>query len=56
MRWLILALLVSVGGLLLAAVGVARHVLLQRRRLKRESVERDAAVLGTHEDDLGSES
>jgi hypothetical protein len=33
MRWLMIALLVSVTGLLLAAAGVARHIWLQRARL-----------------------
>jgi hypothetical protein len=33
MRWLMIALLVSVTGLLLAAAGVARHIWLQRSRL-----------------------
>lgn len=57
MRWLIFALLVSVGGLLLAAAGVARHVLLQRRKLKRKPPDRNQAVAGTPEEfDLESES
>jgi hypothetical protein len=33
MRWLMIALLVSVGALLLAAAGVARHIWTQRDRL-----------------------
>jgi len=33
MRWLMIGLLVSLGALLLAAAGVARHILLQRARL-----------------------
>jgi hypothetical protein len=33
MRWLMIALLVSVLALLLAAAGVARHIWLQRSRL-----------------------
>ncbi len=33
MRWLMIVLLVSVAGLLLAAAGVARHIWLQRSRL-----------------------
>jgi len=33
MRWLMIVLLVSLGALLLAAAGVARHILLQRARL-----------------------
>jgi hypothetical protein len=57
MRWLLIALVVSVGALLLAAAGVARHVLLHRRKRKRELADRDAAVLGTPEEsDLESES
>jgi hypothetical protein len=36
MRWLIIALLVSLGGLLLAAAGMARHILLQRAELRRK--------------------
>jgi hypothetical protein len=33
MRWLMIGLLVSLGALLLAAAGVARHIWLQRARL-----------------------
>jgi hypothetical protein len=33
MRWLMIALLVSVGAMLFAAAGVARHIWLQRTRL-----------------------
>jgi hypothetical protein len=33
MRWLMIALLVSMGGLLLAAAGMARHILRQRGKL-----------------------
>lgn len=33
MRWMMIALLVSLAALLLAAVGVARHIWLQRARL-----------------------
>lgn len=46
MRWLIIALLVSLGGLLLAAVGVVRHVGLHRKRLKAEQLQSDAVVVG----------
>jgi len=57
MRWLIIALLISVAGLLVAAAGVARHILRQRRSLKHPSSEGDSAVLGTAESsDLESES
>jgi hypothetical protein len=38
MRWLMIALLVSLGALLLAAAGVARHILLQRQNLRRKPV------------------
>jgi len=34
MRWLMIALLVSVAGLLFAAAGMARHIWLQRGRLR----------------------
>jgi hypothetical protein len=34
MRWLMIALLVSLGALLLAAAGLARHVWLQRAQLR----------------------
>jgi hypothetical protein len=33
MRWLMIGLLASVGAMLLAAAGVARHIWLQRARL-----------------------
>ena len=56
MRWLIIALLVSVAGLLAAAAGMAFHILRQRSRLKRRLTEGDAAAIGTHESsDLESE-
>jgi hypothetical protein len=32
MRWLLMVLLVSVVGLLVAALGMARHIALQRAR------------------------
>ena len=35
MRWLMIALLVSVVALLLAAAGVARHIWLQRSELRK---------------------
>lgn len=49
MRWLVIALLVSVGGLLVAAAGMARHILLQRTKLKRQAARGDATVAGTPE-------
>jgi hypothetical protein len=33
MRWMMIALLVSLGAMLFAAAGVARHIWLQRTRL-----------------------
>jgi hypothetical protein len=57
MRWLIIALLVSVVGLLAAAAGMARHIRRQRARLKQPSSEGDAVVVDTAEaSDLESES
>ncbi|HEX8711591.1 MAG TPA: hypothetical protein VF730_06935 [Terracidiphilus sp.] len=37
MRWLMIALLVSLGVLLLAAAGVARHIRMQRVKLGRQA-------------------
>jgi hypothetical protein len=50
MRWLLIALLVSMGGLLLAAAGVARHVLLHRRKLKQIEPDGDSVVVETAEE------
>jgi hypothetical protein len=50
MRWLIIALLVSLGGLLLAAVGVFRHVRLHRKGLKEKQLQSDVAVVGAPEE------
>jgi len=36
MRWLMIGLLVSLGALLIAAAGVARHIWLQRAMLRRK--------------------
>jgi len=41
MRWLMIGFLVSLLALLLAAAGVARHILLQRANLRRKQ---DAGV------------
>jgi len=35
MRWLLIVLLVSLGALLFAAAGLARHIWLQRARPRR---------------------
>jgi hypothetical protein len=50
MRWLIIALLVSLGALLLAGAGVARHVLLHRKRLKKSHLQSDAVVVSATEE------
>lgn len=50
MRWLLIALLVSLGGLLLAAAGVARHVWLHRKQLKQKQLQNDAVVVGAPEE------
>jgi hypothetical protein len=34
MRWLMIALLVSLGALLLAAAGLARHIWLRRAKIR----------------------
>jgi hypothetical protein len=35
MRWLIIAFLVSLGALFIAAAGMARHIWMQRAKLRR---------------------
>ena len=56
MRWLIVALLISIVGLLLAAAGMARHI-LRRGKLKHETSKRDAAVVNAPDPpDVESES
>ena len=49
MRWLMTGLLVSLGALLLAAAGVARHIWLQRRKQRREML---AALDAARETDV----
>ena len=49
MRWLMIGLLVSLGALLIAAAGVARHIWLHRRLLRQETL---AAVEAAKETDL----
>jgi sialic acid synthase SpsE len=49
MRWLMIVLLVSLGALLLAAAGVARHIWLQRTKPRDE---RSAALEPAEESDL----
>jgi hypothetical protein len=57
MHWLIVVLLVSLGGLLLAAAGMAGHVLRQRRKPAHTSPKGETAVAEVHEEpDLESES
>jgi hypothetical protein len=56
-RWFIIALAVSIVGLLLAAAGMARHILRQREKLKPQASKGDAAVVDTPEtSDIESES
>lgn len=38
MRWLMIGLLVSLGALLFAAAGMARHIWLRRTKLDRKPV------------------
>lgn len=49
MRWLMIGLLVSLGALLFAAAGVARHIWLQRRKHRREML---AALNAAQETDV----
>ena len=54
MRWLIIALLVSLGALLLAAAGMARHILVHRAKSSAAVPSHDSASL-PDETDLESE-
>jgi hypothetical protein len=57
MRWLIIALLISVAGLLVAAAGTVRHILRQRTMPQSRPPEGGAAGIATPEaSDLESES
>ena len=53
MRWLMIGLLVSLGALLFAAAGLARHIWLQRRKHRREAL---AALEAAQETDVEVES
>jgi hypothetical protein len=53
MHWLVIALIVSVAGLLVAAAGMARHIWLHRDRL--HSAEPADAVAQTTKTDFESE-
>lgn len=56
MRWLMIALLVSLGALLIAAAGMARHVWLHRRGKADDSQSGTLDVFGAEkETDLKSE-
>jgi hypothetical protein len=46
MRWLLIGLLVSLGALLLVAAGVARHIWLQRAKLRHKPPVGDTAAQG----------
>lgn len=52
MRWLMIGLLVSLGALLFAAGGVARHIWLQRRKHRLEAL---VALEAAQETDLEAE-
>ena len=52
MRWLMVVLLVSLGALLFAAAGVARHIWLQRGNPQSEP---PVAIEPAEESDLESE-
>jgi hypothetical protein len=56
MRWLIIALLVSLGALLFAAAGMARHIWVQRAKLRRKPPAGAGHAVGVREEtDLESE-
>ena len=56
MRWLLMVLLVSLAGLLIAAAGVAYHICTQRRRNRSRLSAGTGAVLGpTEETDIETE-
>ena len=40
MRWMMIALLVSVAALLITAVALARHIRVQHAKLRREPLSR----------------
>ena len=52
MRLLLIALLVSLGCLLLAGAGVARHVWVHRKRLKASQLQSDAVVSAPEQSEL----
>jgi|WetSurMetagenome_2_1015567.scaffolds.fasta_scaffold485262_1 hypothetical protein len=52
MRWLMIGLLVSLGALLIAAAGVARHIWVDRRNLRRDARARSNAAAEAAEKDL----
>ena len=49
MRWLLMVLLVSLLGLLVAALGVARHIIMQRARSRSKPFARAAEAPGQAE-------
>jgi hypothetical protein len=51
MRWLLIGFVVSLGALLFAAAGLARHIWLHHAKLRRESLSR---IDSGHETDLES--
>jgi len=51
MRWLMIGLVVSLGAMLFAAGGLARHIWLQRKKLRHEA----HSLLETRETDVENE-
>jgi len=50
LRWLMIGLLVSLGALLIAAAGAARHILLQRKRHRTETLAATSVATETEVD------
>ena len=56
MRWLVIALLVSLLALIIAAAGMARHILQQRKEQRRKRSSDLPSVVGSREEtDIESE-
>jgi uncharacterized membrane protein len=56
MRWLIIVLLVSLGVLLFAVAGMARHIWVRRAKLAHEVLGEHGSAFPAHEEtDLESE-
>jgi len=55
MRWMLVALLVSLTALLIAAAGVARHICVRRARVSSKPPENAAASAPSEEADTETE-